>query len=296
MAIVAACQEQRSAATPSDAALFDDAREAAPVDNHEDTVLADHGDDGAPADHFREGGNDADADTMPPIALFNGADFSGWEKYLGPPHGSTEPLGASDPKGVFSVVVIDNAAAIRISGEVWGALTTREEFENYHLVLEFKWGSGPVWPPLTARDSGLLYHSVGSFGAVKEGGGKVADPPGSGWFMTSMELQIAENDLGSYYSLGNIVVNGMDYSARASGQYESAVGAWNTVELFVFGNDSVHVINGRRVVSAKGAMHFHNDDGRPLGRGKIQLQSESMEIFFRAITLAPIRAIPPDLL
>jgi hypothetical protein len=280
-AIVAACNDVALVGGPNDAA-----------DRGQDATSADHREDGA----LRDASSEEDGAVALPIALFNGRDFAGWEKYLGPPNGGTDPQGAADPSGVFSVVVADNAPAIRISGEVWGALTTLAEFENYHLSMEFKWGSHPVWPPLTARDSGLMYHSIGPFGAVKAGGGMLADPPGSGWFMTSMELQIAENDVGSYYSLGPIVVSGGVYSVPATAQYEHPVGAWNVVEVFVFANESVQLVNGHAVARVNGAMLVSNDDARPLTRGKIQLQSESMEIFLRAITLTPIERIPPDLL
>jgi hypothetical protein len=275
----------------SDVAMVDDFEDAALADHRMDAALTDRSEDAG----SREGAMADEAGNLP-IMLFNGRDLTGWDKYLGPAYGSTVPQGSADPSGVFSVVVTDNAPAIRISGEVWGALTSVAEFENYHLSLEFKWGSHAVWPPLTSKDSGVMYHSVGPFGAVQKGGGMLADPPGSGWFMTSMELQIADNDLGSYYSLGPIVVNGGVYSAPASAQHENAVGTWNLIEVFVFGNESVQLVNGHRVAHVQGAVLALNDDVRPLTRGKIQLESESMEIFFRAITLAPIDEIPPDLL
>src|SRR5438874_6839054 len=94
----------------------------------------------------------ADADGK---ALFNGKDLTGWETWLGRPHKSvmglelkkndkgdyTESVGLDkDPKKVYSVVELDGKPAIRISGEIFGAITTKEEFENYHLKLEFKWG------------------------------------------------------------------------------------------------------------------------------------------------------------
>jgi hypothetical protein len=285
IAMLAACDGAGSGASLGD---------ASPADLGEDPISAERARDvAAPTDDPKDGANESDAPG--PRDLFNGHDFTGWEKYLGPPYGSTEPLGANDPKGIFSVVETDNAPAIRISGEVWGALTTIEEYGNYHLRAEFKWGPLPVWPPLTGRDSGLMYHSVGPFGAVKAGGGPLADPPGSGWFMRSMEFQIANGDLGSYYALGPITVNDGVYFVPAAEQHEDEVGTWNIVEVFVYGNDSVQLVNGHPVVRVTGATLVENDDVRPLKRGKIQLQSESMEIYFRAVTIEPIAAIPPAL-
>lgn len=79
--------------------------------------------------------------------LFNGTSFDGWETFLGRPHRSSdlpgtrdakgeyaEPIGVGrDPKGVFSIVNVDGGPAIRVSGEIYGALTTVEEFGDYHL-------------------------------------------------------------------------------------------------------------------------------------------------------------------
>jgi hypothetical protein len=240
-------------------------------------------------------GDDVDS-SKTETQLFNGRDLSGWNTYLGPPVGATAPVGENtDPQGVFSVVTIDGAPAIRISGETWGALSTVDEFANYHLHAEFRWGTHAVWPPLTVRDGGLLYHSVGPYGAVLGGGGTLADPPLSAYFMTSMELQIAQGDVGSYYALGPITVDGGAFSQAASGQYENAVGEWNDLDVFVVGGDSLQVVNGKAVVLVKNATLTSEDGGRvPLVRGRIQLQSESMEIYFRAITMAPIDRLPAD--
>jgi hypothetical protein len=239
-----------------------------------------------------------DGTVLEAVALFNGRDFAGWDTYLGPPNGAMQPVGLNrDPQGVFSIVMVDGGPAIHISGEIWGALTTQREFENYHLRAEYKWGTHAVWPPLTGRDSGLLYHSVGPFGAVQVGGGMLASPAGTGSFMTSMEFQIADNDVGSCYSLGPITVNGGAFASGAPMQFENPVGAWNTVEIFVLHDESVHVLNGHPVVHVRGATLNESDGGSaPLVRGKIQVQSESMEVFFRAITLAPIQQIPIELL
>src|SRR5262245_2315290 len=80
--------------------------------------------------------------------LFNGKNLENWDTYLGRPDRSVTDLDLpindrgnytgsvglnKDPKHVFTVVELDGAPAIRISGEIYGALTTKEEFENYHL-------------------------------------------------------------------------------------------------------------------------------------------------------------------
>src|SRR5688572_32807255 len=80
-------------------------------------------------------------------SIFNGKDLTGWDVYIGPLYDSVkgdftgDPIGLNkDPNSVFSVVKEDGKPAIRISGENFGGLSTQQEFSNYHLRLEFKWG------------------------------------------------------------------------------------------------------------------------------------------------------------
>src|SRR5204862_7251029 len=69
------------------------------------------------------------------MPLFNGRNLAGWDTFLGKPHPSTDVPGLArqpdgtyaevvgpgrDPRGVFSVVDVDGAPAIRISGEIYG--------------------------------------------------------------------------------------------------------------------------------------------------------------------------------
>ena len=63
----------------------------------------------------------------------------------------------NDPLKVFSVKEIDGESILCITGEIYGGLTTRQEFENYHLSLQFRWGD-KKWAPREnkKRDSGLL--------------------------------------------------------------------------------------------------------------------------------------------
>jgi hypothetical protein len=65
-----------------------------------------------------------------PIKLFNGKNLTNFYTYLAK-YGKN-----NDPEKVFTV---DNGM-IRVSGKVFGCFTTEKEFENYHLVTEFKWG------------------------------------------------------------------------------------------------------------------------------------------------------------
>jgi hypothetical protein len=244
--------------------------------------------------------------------LFNGKNLTGWDTWLGRPFKETESVGLNkDPNKVYSVVEVDGKPAIRISGEIFGALTSKDEFENYHLRLEFKWGE-KRWPPRekAVRDSGLLYHCVGPHGAA-----------GSFW-MQSLECQIQEHDCGDYWSVAGAIVDvegerkdgkgpviykkgGSKFTCPSkeagprivkSADYEKKTGEWNTIELLTVGQTSVHVVNGKVNMVLTNSRRKVGDKEEPLTRGKIQLQSEGAEVFYRNIAVKPLKKIPEEYL
>lgn len=256
--------------------------------------------------------------------IFNGKDLDGWETWLAKPSKTSEvaglrknekgdyvePLGLNrDPNGVFSVVEVDGRPALRISGEVWGGISTKEEFENYRFRAEFKWGS-KKWPPRerTVRDNGLLYHCVGAHGA------------GSGAWLKSFEMQIQERDCGDFHSVAGVLVdveavpkdasrpNGdllyRKGAPRVTGvarriwkdpDSEKPSGEWNVVEIVCVGQTSVHIVNGRVNMVLTGLRHKVGGKEVPLTKGRLQIQSEAAEIFWRGIEVRPASELPADL-
>ena len=72
------------------------------------------------------------------IQLFDGKSLAPFYTWLVDSH-------REDPLRVFTVVdQVDGAPAIRISGERWGGLVTRETYRDYRLVVEFRWGLADV--------------------------------------------------------------------------------------------------------------------------------------------------------
>lgn len=244
--------------------------------------------------------------------LFNGKDLTHWDTWLGRPYKGKDIVGLNkDPQKVYTVVEADGKPAIRVSGEIWGALTSKKEYENYHFSVEFKWGE-KRWPPRekTVRDSGLLYHCVGPHGAQ-----------GTFW-MRSQELQIQEHDCGDYWSVAGAIVDVEGYRKGGKGPIiykkggekftvpskgtgsrivkhpdnEKKTGEWNTIELLAVGQTSVHVVNGKVVMILTGSRQRVGDKEVPLTRGKLQLQSESAEVYYRNIRIRPLEKIPADYL
>jgi len=239
--------------------------------------------------------------------LFNGENLDGWETWVGPTEDGGEAVGLNkDPLNLFSVVEEEGEKVIRISGEVNASLATTEEFENYHLSVELKWGD----EVFSRRNSGLLYHSYGDFGV------------GLGVWMSSHELQLWTGNIGDSYRMGKsyceipmeknaegkfVYTKGAEQKpsipdtetriVAKDGDYENPIGEWNTVELYCFGTTSVHVVNGTvNMVNYNSGKYLGKGNIEPLSKGKIQFQSEGGEVFLRNIKIKPIKEIPEELL
>jgi len=248
--------------------------------------------------------------------------LSQWELWMGVPHTSVTglpegvpqsddynkgtPLGlGNDPKKVFSVIEENGKPVLKITGEIYGGLTTLKEYGNYHFSCEVKFGEAKWKPRLDrARDSGLLYHCTGPHGAF--------------WnvWMRSLEYQVQEENLGDLFLLAGTGADvptspgsnipgvpsmrwdpSMPFQpskgAERSVNHENPHGQWTTAELYVLGQQAIHVVNGQVVLSVDKA-RLKGDV--PLTKGKIQIQSEGSEVYYRNIRLRPITAFPPSLL
>lgn len=139
-----------------------------------------------------------------------------------------------------------------------------------------------------------------------------------GTWPRSIEFQIQENDTGDLYALAaQITVN-----ARLDGKRwlydpegnptlfvqklpvgnrcvkgsdaEKPNGEWNTLELFCVGDSSVHVVNGIVVMRLQHAQRLDTPAPAPLQSGRISLETEGAEVYFREIEITPIEAFPPN--
>lgn len=64
----------------------------------------------------------------------------------------------------------------------------------------------------------------------------------------------------------------------------------NSIDLYVLGDRAIHVLIGMPVLSVTSTTG--GNEHLPLTRGKIQLQSEGAETFFRNVTLRQIEKLP----
>ena len=250
--------------------------------------------------------------------LFNGKDLHGWDTWIGPPLDdagkklSETPVGLNnDPNHVFTIVKDQGENVIRVSGENWGGISTKKEYQDFHLQLLFKWGS-LTWGQKKnkKRDSGLLYFAVG--------------PPGAdyGAWMRSQEFQIQEGDCGDYWGVAGAIEDvpaikksdseyvynpaGQIYNFSATsktgrhcikrGDAENPSGEWNVLDLYCHGDTSVHVINGKVMMVLYHSQQSDNGKMSPLNRGKLQIQSEGAEVFYKQIRIRSVNAIPAEFL
>ncbi len=256
------------------------------------------------------------------------SNLSKWEMYLGYPQNSQqveglkrdetgkylEPIGKNkNLNNNFSAIIENDEPVLRISGEYYGCVATKEEFENYHLSLRVKWGT-LKWEPRLDKpmDSGILYHSIGEYGVDY-------------WraWMLSQEMQVVIDEtnkegMGDYWSIANSEITirstpieegegyvfdpeaepvhfeGSNNFCYRKGDFNKE-NDWDILELITYNGNSLHIVNGH-VVMALTNSRYKDENGNkiPLTKGKIQIQSEAAEVFYKDIKIRKINSIPAE--
>ena len=73
---------------------------------------------------------------------------------------------------------------------------------------------------------------------------------------------------------------------------EKPKGEWNMVDLFTLNSDSLHVVNGVVVMRLHNAQRLDGGAPAPLTSGKLSLQTEGGECYFRNVEVQPITEFP----
>jgi hypothetical protein len=229
--------------------------------------------------------------------MLSGDKFDGWYTFI------TGQGKNNDPNGIFTIsngVLHVYKNAVDGSKMPFGYIATEKEYSDYHLRLQYKWGTKRFAPRATSpRDSGLLYNFTG---------------PDIVWPL-SVECQIMETDTGSIYAVGTTVTTTVDaktgrFSEPADGGVTRTMGGpgvtaikmshdyeipgWNTVEIIVRGDSATYIINGHvnnRCTAIR--QPDTNDKNKliPLAKGKVLLQAEGAEVFYRNVEIQPL---PPE--
>jgi hypothetical protein len=223
-----------------------------------------------------------------------------------------EPIGYDvNKENVFSVITENGELILHNNGKIYGCVFTKKDYRNYHLKLQYKFGTAK-YPPREnkAMDSGILYHSQGESGVDY-------------WhsWMLGQEFQIMEAGTdegvsGDYWSIANAQVwipaskDSIQYvynpqaelvgfgahnpggHCAAIANYTNPANEWTTLELICYEGKSLHLVNGKVVMTLENSSYWNGAESVPLVEGKIQLQCESAEVFYKNIQIKEINEFP----
>src|SRR4030095_14221249 len=221
------------------------------------------------------------------IQLFNGRDLSGWTpKIGGSPAGENCARTFRVEDGVLKVAYDGYGGGF---GNRFGHLFYEREFSDYVLAAEYRFVGQqvPGAPAWGRRNSGLMIH-----------GQTAASMDRDQDFPQSIEVQLLGAGPGETKPTANVctpgtnvVIDGVLAKEHCTNSRSKSFpdGEWVRVEVEVHGGGRiVHRVNGEVVLTYTQAQ---KDDGTPLPRGTISLQSESNPVEFRQVEL---RALAPE--
>ncbi len=238
------------------------------------------------------------------VSLLNGRDLTGWYSLL-----QQSGKGVAEAKKMVTMEEeMLHIMGNEVTGEAFepGYLATNREFENVRIRVEYKWGMKQFFPrSISKRDNGLLYGLVGT--------DKV--------WPTCVECQIEEGDVGDFFLVSGMrgiqaghgagffgdgvsLEHGWSKPGDApsgaknqplaelatgrmikDGNFEN-LNDWNVVEVIWQGDRAAHIVNGRTIKAiSKLRQPDPENPGKfiPLTRGKIAIEIEFAEIWFRRI-------------
>lgn len=224
------------------------------------------------------------------IKLFNEENLDGWYFIQREPNRDSNLFAVE--QGLLHVYPHQEAG----SAQSFGALITKKSYSHYILKLEYKWGKKKFKPRYTVvRDAGLLFHVHG---------------PDIVW-PNSVECQIQEGDTGDIWLIGtksSSKVNSVIRNYNPEGKKETRgtpevrfsrfhrsycweVPGWNEVEIEVQGANATYRVNGKVVNEVLDMQYWDEEDQqyRSLTEGKILLQAEGAEIYYRNIYLKELK-------
>jgi hypothetical protein len=133
--------------------------------------------------------------------------------------------------------------------------------------------------------------------------------------MSSLQSQIQETHFGDFIAMGAVSAQARvdsihEVKGEIRGIYnpksplvsvgralktedrEKAIGKWNTLEVICLGTSSIHVINGKVVSALENAKSTLKEIPQELSSGRILLQSEGAEAYYKDIRIKAITEIP----
>ncbi|WP_422925405.1 3-keto-disaccharide hydrolase [Singulisphaera sp. PoT] len=238
--------------------------------------------------------------------LFNGKDLKGWYTFL-QKHGKDK-----DPDRVITIE--DGAIHLYKDAEegsnvVMGYISTEKEYGNYHFRVKYRWGKKKFQPRYALkRDAGLYYHILGEdliwpralqFQVQQTDVGDLIallglqadswiDPKTKGEQLGPIYREADKG--GEPFVLGGA---GIAYLRRLPGEFEKD--GWNTAEIIVKGDTTTHILNGQvvnRGLNVRLVDPAKPGKPEPVLKGRIALEIEAAEIFFKDVEIRSLDEIP----
>ena len=234
--------------------------------------------------------------------LFNGLNLAGWYTFFHQ-HGRN-----AAPDHIISIdndVIHLYRDAPKGSPVMKGYIATENEYGNYHLRLQYRWGKKQFEPRETRpRDAGLYYHMIGDDGPspnalqcqIQEGNtGDLLAPIGmqmNSWINPSTKGRASQ-------SFQDVKQGGLPFVFGGSGparQFRSVMNelaGWNTVEVIARGNNITHTLNGKTVNRGENVRKVDATDPTrsvPVTKGRIALEIQAAEIEYRNIEIRQLDA------
>jgi hypothetical protein len=184
---------------------------------------------------------------------------------------------------------------------VMGYIGTEKDYGNYHFRFKYRWGEKKFAPRYTLkRDAGLYYHILG---------------PDAVW-PRALQFQVEQTNVGDLIALHGFQLDswvdpktrnepmptflpperggearvlggkGIAYQKHLAGEHERD--GWNTAEIIARGDTVTHILNGRVINTGKNVRLVDPEkpgEARPITRGRIALEIEAAEVFFRDVEI-----------
>lgn len=219
--------------------------------------------------------------------LFNGKDFEGWE-IISDGKEPDQPLFSVMEGSIHAYPFQKNN-----SEQPFGGLITINEYTDYILTLEYKWGDKKFQPRAAdVRDAGLLFHVYdtsefwpsGAECQIQEG------DTGDIWLVKTRGKSKIRPSNNNYGPEGKLILRGdVDQYESFARSYYWGKSGWNTITIEVKANYAKFVVNGKTVNELFDLEYFNKEtkEWNPLKKGKILLQAEGAEVFYRNIFIKP---------
>jgi hypothetical protein len=225
--------------------------------------------------------------------LFNGKTLAGWTVHSASPGTSAAPASLFKVEDGAIHVYPSQAAG---SEQPNAYLLSDTEHQDYKLTLEYRWGDKKFAPRANLqRDAGLLYH---------------VHRQRTGDWPASVEAQIQEGDVGDLWAISaratsfinpktqrfTLLENGgVPVTIGNEGKFErvrhgrvNEFPGWNTLEIVVKGDKALHFVNGVQNMRVVDIKSLEGGNAVKLDKGRIALQAEAAEIFYRNIKIRPL--------